>query len=93
MCDFEKIIEEAKKMLGKRRQIIVMFSDFIEPDICYEGTTVDEMMGCEENEVGVLASSSLREGIEKLGADFVTILDKPRPRLKWPTKAIKTVED
>ena len=82
MCDFEKIIEEAKKMLESRPQIIVLFSDYLEPDTCFEGTMVDEMMGCEEGEVGILASSSLREEIEKLDMDFVTILDKPRPRLK-----------
>lgn len=79
MRDIIEILEEAKKLLGKRRQIIVMFGDWLEPDACYEGTMVDEMMGCEEGEVGVLMSSSLKEDIKKLDMGFVTILDKPRP--------------
>lgn len=82
MDSFEETIRKAKELLDKYPDIptklIIMFSDMVEEDTCFEGSRVNEMMGCGEREKGILMSSSLRGEVEKLGS-FVEVIDKPKP--------------
>lgn len=89
-----KYMEEAKKLLDNMPpRCVILFNDQMKKDAIVQGESVDEMLGCENNEKGFIVSDLNREDVMKFGGNAVRIVNNPNPfLLKWKDIKIEVRE-